>query len=62
MALFTGGKSSGSPNITIKTTKKIIEHSYKFNLRIQDGGYKSDMKFLMKRYKFSYNSYNFESK
>lgn len=38
LALFTGGKSGSTPNVTIKTTKKIIEHSYKFNMRIQDGG------------------------
>ena len=34
MALFTGGKSGATPNVSIKTTKKIIEHSYKFNMRI----------------------------
>jgi hypothetical protein len=62
MALFTGGKSGATPNVTIKTTKKIIEHSYKINMRIQDGGYNSDLKFLMKRHKFSYNSYNFEAR
>jgi len=62
MALFTGGKSGSTPNVTIKTTKKIIEHNYKFNMRIQDGGFSSDLKFLMKRHKFSYNSYNFEAK